>query len=247
MLLIPAPAQQVAQHPGIAAQPLALPAEALHDHLAQPQAWLDLGAAGVNDRHARVVALPTVLEAYDLCRRFLAELLDQFRIPWMVLGAQAPAGAVVLAVGGQLLLMPSRGQVVGARVALELPSVLLARAQEQRQAVVNARDDHGDAAGHQPRRAPPAEPVSQAEGVAVGLRGLVNPLLDGLAQEVGGGVQPGLEELQVNIVAALRGERGQLRFEDAAGDDSQLHYVARPPTRASVAPFEFAGVYSKAP
>ncbi len=226
--LVPFPfaVHELAQQVRVAGDALVAPPEVLGHLPGIRLILLRLGIAGVDVGGAGVVAFPAIVEVDDVGGALGAVLLGQRRETRILLQVR-PAVVVLLFVvpeGADLVLVPAGGDVERARLGGELPPVGGARAQEERHAVMGPRDDDGESAGHQARHAPPAQPVAERDGVeaALGFRAL-DGRLGLLAQQVRPVVQPGLEQLDHDVVGRLRGQVLQFRFEYATGDDLEYH------------------------
>ena len=101
----------------------------------------------------------------------------------------------------------------------------LARAEQDRAAVVGAGHDERDGAGLEPHAGVAAQAEEQQDGVIrpPGRAGAVNGRLDGLPQLLRVDMLAQLDELQVQHMGRARGAVAHFALEDVARDQLQDH------------------------
>ncbi len=121
-----------------------------------------------------------------------------------------------------------QGIPVGSRLLLELDVVALAAAEEDRDAIVGTRHDHGYVFGSEPRRGLAAQAIGHYDGVVPLSGGRVDTLLQPAAQNRRRVVQAALKKLHIDDMRRLGRAEVERTSEHFAGQAFQTHeYVLR--------------------
>ena len=180
----------------------------------------------LDQRAVRVVRLPGGHRVEEILRVLLAVLLDELLVRHVFGEAGLLVERRVLA-AALVDVHPACGVIIGAGPPREDPRVALLAAEEERDAVVRARDDHPHAAGAEADGGVVAQPVPEEKrGVFLRVH-RVNQRLQFLAAGVGAVVQALRLERDVHRVDRPRRAVEELPRRDFAGDDFQVDAVSR--------------------